>query len=79
MKREAAAKKIQKNIRRYHARTTYKKLHVLGLFLQTGLRAMAARKEFRFRKKSKAATVVQVVYGISCNFMNFFYLFQREI
>ncbi|KAL0651033.1 hypothetical protein Bca4012_093724 [Brassica carinata] len=57
--REAAAVKIQKNGRRYYSRKSYKKLHVCALALQTGLRAMAARKEFRFRKQTKAATIVQ--------------------
>ena len=52
--------KIQKNGRRYYSRKSYKKLHVSALALQTGLRAMAARKEFRFRKQTKAATIVQV-------------------
>ncbi|WZZ79808.1 hypothetical protein YC2023_100380 [Brassica napus] len=60
LRREAAAVKIQKNGRRYYSRKSYKKLHVCALALQTGLRAMAARKEFRFRKQTKAATIVQV-------------------
>lgn len=60
MKREAGAVKIQKNIRRYQARKGYSKLRVSGLVLQTGLRAMAARKEFRFRKRTKAAMIMQV-------------------
>lgn len=64
MKKEAAAKKIQTHIRRYRARTNYKKLHLSGLVLQTGLRAMAARNQFRFRKQAKAATILQVVYRI---------------
>ncbi|CDY65579.1 BnaCnng47820D [Brassica napus] len=59
LRREAAAVKIQKNGRRYYSRKSYKKLHVCALALQTGLRAMAARKEFRFRKQTKAATIVQ--------------------
>lgn len=61
MKKEAAAVKIQKHIRRYDARTAYKRLHVSTLVLQTGLRTMAARKEFRFRKKTKAAIIIQVI------------------
>lgn len=61
MRKVAAAKKIQKNVRRYGARKTYKKLHTAALTLQTGSRAMAARKEFRSRKQSKAATTIQVI------------------
>lgn len=61
MKKEAAAVKIQKHIRRYDARTAYKRLHVSTLVLQTGLRTMAARKEFRFRKQTKAAIIIQVI------------------
>lgn len=64
MKREAAAVKIQKHVRRYEARKGYKKLHISALLLQTGLRAMAARKEFRFRKQTKAATIIQVICTI---------------
>lgn len=61
MKREAAAVKIQKNTRKYQARSTYNRLHISVLVLQTGLRAMAARKEFRFKRQTKAATIIQVV------------------
>lgn len=61
MKRESAAVKIQKNMRKYQARSTYNKLHISVLVLQTGLRAMAARKEFRFKRQTKAATIIQVV------------------
>lgn len=61
IRREAAAKKIQKNIRRYEARKAYKKLHVSALILQTALRAIAARKEFRLRKQTKASIIIQVL------------------
>lgn len=53
--------KIQKHVRRYEARKAYKKLHVCALTLQTGLRAMAAHKEFRYRKQTKAAIIIQVL------------------
>ncbi|WZY97265.1 hypothetical protein YC2023_069594 [Brassica napus] len=59
LRREAAAVKIQKNGRRYYSRKSYKKLYVSALSVQTGLRAMAAHKQFRFRKQTKAATIVQ--------------------
>ena len=62
MKREAAAVKIQKHTRRHRARKAYNSLHVSVLVLQTGLRAMAARKQFRFRKQTKAARIIQVIY-----------------
>ena len=62
IRKQAAASKIQKNTRRYQAREAYKKLHISVLVLQTGLRTMAARKEFRFRKLNKAATMVQVIF-----------------
>lgn len=61
MRREAATVKIQKHTRRYQSKKSYKKLHYSALVLQTGLRSMAARKEFRFRKRSKAAIIIQVL------------------
>lgn len=53
--------KIQKHLRRYEARTAYKKQQHSALMVQTGLRAMAARKEFRFRKRTKASIIIQVI------------------
>ncbi|KAG5056197.1 hypothetical protein JHK85_008707 [Glycine max] len=58
-RREAAAVKIQKNIRRYEARNTYIKLQASVLTLQTALRAIASLKEFRFRKQTKASIIIQ--------------------
>jgi len=60
MRREAAAIKIQKNLRRYIARMSYKTLRQSAVILQTGFRAMSARNEFRFRKQTKAAIAIQV-------------------
>lgn len=60
LRRQAAAVKIQKNARRLHSRKSYKNLHVAALVVQTGLRAMAAHKQFRFRKQTKNATTIQV-------------------
>lgn len=60
MRREAAAVKIQKNMRRHRARESYLQLQAAAITLQTGLRAMSARKEFRFRKETKAAVYIQV-------------------
>ncbi|KAM7494439.1 hypothetical protein LguiB_029048 [Lonicera macranthoides] len=59
MKREAAAIKIEKNVRRYQFWKAYRKLWASMIVLQTGLRAMDARKKFRFRKQTKAATIIQ--------------------
>ncbi|MCH87583.1 myosin-H heavy chain-like, partial [Trifolium medium] len=59
MRREAAAVKIQKHVRRHESRKGYIKLHASVLTLQTALRAIAARKEFRFKKQTKAATIIQ--------------------
>jgi hypothetical protein len=58
--------KIQKNVRRHQARKTYRKLHLSVLVLQTGLRSMAAHKEFRFRKQTKAAILIQVIPFKTC-------------
>ncbi|KAF8392246.1 hypothetical protein HHK36_022588 [Tetracentron sinense] len=59
MRMEAATMKIQKNLRRYLVRKAYTKLWFSVIVLQTGLRAMAARNEFRFRKQTKAAIIIQ--------------------
>lgn len=61
LRREAAARKIQKNVRRYEARKAYKELHVSALTLQTAIRAVAARKKFRFKKQTKASIIIQVL------------------
>ena len=67
MRREAAAVKIQKNMRRHKARESYLQLQAAAITLQTGLRAMSARKEFRFRKETKAAVHIQVRdFQLSC-------------
>ncbi|TVU34255.1 hypothetical protein EJB05_16086, partial [Eragrostis curvula] len=58
-RREAAAIKIQKNLRRHKARESYLQLQAAAITLQTGLRAMSARKEFRFRKETRAAIHIQ--------------------
>ncbi|KHG16924.1 Myosin-J heavy chain [Gossypium arboreum] len=59
LRREAAALKIQKNFRRHTARESYLTVRSSTITLQTGLRAMAARNEFRFRKQTKAAIIIQ--------------------
>lgn len=61
MKREAAAVKIQTTSRRHLARMAYIRIKSSVLVLQTGLRAMAARNEFRCRKQTKASIIIQVI------------------
>lgn len=78
MRREAAALKIQKNVHRYQARTAYKRLQVSVLVLQTGVRAMDARKKFRFRKQTKAATIVQVGTFLMTHALEDSYLFEQR-
>ncbi|KAM6592253.1 hypothetical protein CsatA_014858 [Cannabis sativa] len=58
-KREVAAVKIQKNLRRTLARKDYKQIKSSAIVLQTGLRAMVSRDEFRSRRQSNAAIVLQ--------------------
>lgn len=60
LRQEAAALKIQKNFRRYSARKSHQTVLSSAIKLQTGLRAMTARNEFRLRKKTKAAIIIQV-------------------
>lgn len=61
IKKEAASLRIQTNLRGHLARSKYSKLKLTGVVLQTGMRLMAARKEFRYRRQTKAATIVQVI------------------
>ncbi|KAK4480453.1 hypothetical protein RD792_013526 [Penstemon davidsonii] len=60
VKRQAAAVKIQTNTRRHLTRKAYSTLRVSVLAVQAGLRTMDARNKFRFRRRTKAATVIQV-------------------
>ena len=62
MRKESASVKIQKNQRRHQARRSYKLLNASVLIIQTALRAMAARNEFRYKKRSKGAVTIQVVF-----------------
>lgn len=61
MRRVAASIRIQKHARAHASRRSYTKLQGAAIVIQTGLRAMAARNEFRRRKQNKAATTIQVV------------------
>jgi len=66
MRREAASINIQKNLRRHLSRKSYAQVLFSALTLQTGLRAMAARNEFRVRKQTRAAKTVQVIIFHAC-------------
>lgn len=57
---EAAALRVQKNFRRYVDRKSFVTTRSSTIVLQTGLRAMIARSEFRLRRQRKAAIVLQV-------------------
>ncbi|CAG7874734.1 unnamed protein product [Brassica rapa] len=59
MRREAASLRIQKHARTYIRQTAYKRLCVSAIYVQTGLRAMAARVELQYRKKRRAAVIIQ--------------------
>lgn len=58
-RRGAASVRIQKQARTYICQKTFRKLCVSAIFIQTGLRAMAARVELQYRKKRKAAIIIQ--------------------
>lgn len=62
MRREAAAIKIQKYLRQYQCQTAYKQLRTSALALQTGFRAMVAHNQFRFKRQTKGATIIQVLH-----------------
>lgn len=60
MKRKAASLKIQTSLRGLLARKNYTSLKYSVVVLQTGIRAMAAHKEFKYKNQTKAATIIQV-------------------
>ncbi|KAL6974577.1 hypothetical protein U1Q18_028761 [Sarracenia purpurea var. burkii] len=59
LRQEAAALTIQKHFLRYVTRKSYLTTRSSAITLQTGLRGMTARNEFRFRKQTKAAITIQ--------------------
>ena len=71
MRREAASIRIQKHQRAHTARKSYTTLKASAIVIQTGLRAMAARDEFRYRRRTKAATIVQVTNYFTEIFVRF--------
>lgn len=65
MREDAASIRIQKHARACAQRKSYKKLQEATVVIQTGLRSMAARNEFRRRRRNRAATIIQVSSGCS--------------
>lgn len=65
MRREAASIRIQKHARAHADRKAYTKLLASAIVIQTGMRAMAARNEFRHRRRTKAAIIVQVINSLT--------------
>lgn len=60
MRREASSIRIQKDLRMHLARKAYKELCLSAVSIQSGMRGMAARNELRFRRRTRAAIVIQV-------------------
>jgi len=60
IRRDSAAIRIQKHARKFQARQKYSKLRLSVVAIQTSLRSMAAHKEFRFRRRTKAAIAIEV-------------------
>jgi len=60
MRREAASIKLQKDFRMYVSRKAYTTKYASSICIQTGMRGMAARNDLRFRRRTKAAIIIQV-------------------
>lgn len=60
MRREASCLRIQRDLRMHLARKAFKELCSAAVFIQTGMRGMAARSELRFRRQTRAAIIIQV-------------------
>lgn len=60
VRRQAACLRIQTFLRMYIARKAYNELVSSSIIIQTGMRAMAARKELHFRRQTRAAILIQV-------------------
>lgn len=70
MRREHASVQIQKNSRFHKARQAFMQLRQITIVIQTGLRAMAAKSDFRFRQRTKAARIIQVSPDFVCEDFN---------
>ncbi|KAH0932602.1 hypothetical protein HID58_009719 [Brassica napus] len=75
MRREAASLRIQKQARTYICQTAYKNLCISAVYIQTELRAMAARVELQYRKKRHAAIIIQASFKTSFFMTNNFSFF----
>lgn len=61
-RQEAAASTIQKDLRMFLSRKAYALLVSSALFLQAGMRGMAARRLLQFRRQKIAAILIQVIF-----------------
>lgn len=59
---EDAAIKVQTKARGRFSWMLYKNLRTSAIIIQTGLRTMTSRKEFRYKKRDTAATTIQVSF-----------------
>jgi len=66
LRQEAAAICIQKNVRMWLARKKFLEIKDAAVKIQAGYRGMAARKEYRLRRQTKAATIIQVLFTKIC-------------
>ena len=60
MRREAAALRIQRDLRMFLARKAYTEIFSAAVSVQAGMRGMVARNELCFRRQTKAAIIIQV-------------------
>ncbi|KAG6400856.1 hypothetical protein SASPL_137700 [Salvia splendens] len=59
LKRDAASLRIQTNLRGRLTRKNYSRLKESVVVVQTGVRAMAAHRQFRYKNQAKASTIIQ--------------------
>ncbi|PWZ11363.1 Myosin-17 [Zea mays] len=71
LRQQTAVLRIQKNARWYFAWKTYYQMRLSAITLQAGLRAMAARNEFTFRKRNKASVHIQSQWRCHRDYSNF--------
>lgn len=67
MRREAAALKIQRDLRMFVARKAYTELFSAAVSIQAGMRGMVARNKLCFRRQTKAAIIIQVHLNQNCS------------
>ena len=66
MRREAAALRIQRDLRMFLARKDYTELFSAAVSVQAGMRGMVARNDLCFRRQTKAAIIIQVHLYQNC-------------